>query len=126
MTDHRTRNHLVTTTEAGVVIVHCPGDLDLATSPRMRDALLTPLGEGARGVIADLTETTYCDSTVFSVLVEAYRASLAHDVPFTIAAAHATVARPLAILGLDRVLPIRPTVAEAREAVTGTPVTKVS
>lgn len=116
----------VTTTAARVVLVHCPGDLDLATAPRLRETLLTPFREGARGVVADFSQTTYCDSTTFSILVEAYRESLANDVPYAIAAAHATVARPLAILGLDRVLPLHPSVSDARDAIGGTTAARVS
>ncbi len=125
MTDDRIQPRFATTTDAEVVTVHCAGDLDLATTSRLRDALLGPFRDGAAAVVADLTETTYCDSTVFSVLVESYREALAHDVPYAIAAARTAVARPLAVLGLDSVLPLHPGVAEAHAAVTGTPAWRI-
>ncbi|MGK3209298.1 hypothetical protein [Amycolatopsis sp. MEPSY49] len=53
--------------------------------------------------MADLTETTYCNSPVFSVLVEAYREALARKIPY-------------AILGLDRVLPLHPGLARTPAA----------
>ncbi|WP_372664809.1 STAS domain-containing protein [Amycolatopsis kentuckyensis] len=126
MTENRTSPRFATTTDAGVVTVRCAGDLDLATTSRLREVLLSPFADGTRGVVADLTETTYCDSTVFSVLVEGYREALARKIPYAIAAARIAVARPLAILGLDRVLPLHPGVAEARAAVAGTPAARVS
>ncbi|WP_284750354.1 STAS domain-containing protein [Amycolatopsis sp. RTGN1] len=127
MTDNHTQPRFATTTDAGVVTVRCAGDLDLATTSRLRDALLDPFGDGgAAAVVADLTATTFCDSTVFSVLVESYREALARDIPYAIAAARIAVARPLAVLGLDRVLPLYPGLAEARDAVTGSRATRVS
>lgn len=123
-----TENHprFATTTDAGVVTVRCAGDLDLATQARLRDALLGPFRVGAAAVVADLTETTFCDSAVFSVLVESYREALAREIPYAIAAARIAVARPLAILGLDRVLPLHPGVAEAHAAVTGSTADRAS
>ncbi|MGW5724314.1 STAS domain-containing protein [Amycolatopsis sp. NPDC003865] len=126
MTENRTSPRFATTVDAGVVTVHCAGDLDLATTSRLREVLLSPFADGVRGVVADLTETTFCDSTVFSVLVECYREALAKEVPYAIAAAEIAVARPLAILGLDRVLPVHTALAEARAAIAETPATRVS
>jgi anti-sigma B factor antagonist len=117
MTDHRTA--FGRTSAGGIVTVRCAGDLDLATSPRMREALLAPLRDGAGGLVADLSATTFCDSTVFSVLVEVYRAALEREVPYAIAADRVAVARPLEILGLDRLLPVHPSLDAARTAVAG-------
>ncbi|SFW83627.1 STAS domain-containing protein [Amycolatopsis australiensis] len=116
-----TEEHCTTTTDAGVVTVRCAGDLDQDMAPQLRDALLAPVRRGARGVVADLTAATFCDSTVFSILVEADREARAHDVPYAIAAAQAAVTRPLEILGLDHLLPLHGDVAAARAAVTETP-----
>ncbi len=107
------------TTDAGVVIVRCAGELDLARAPGLRDALLGPIRAGARGVVADFTGTTFCDSTVFSVLVEAYREAAARNVPFAIAAGETAVQRPLQILGLDRLLPLHTGLDTAQAAVAG-------
>ncbi|WP_410586561.1 STAS domain-containing protein [Amycolatopsis sp. lyj-23] len=121
MTDHSPPGH-TTTTDDGIVIVSCPGELDLARAPGLRGALLGPIHAGVRGIVADLTETTYCDSTVFSVLVEAFRDAGARGVPYAIAAGESAVARPLQILGLDRLLPLHDRVEAAQAAVEGRPV----
>ncbi|KDN22403.1 STAS domain-containing protein [Amycolatopsis rifamycinica] len=102
MTDHHT------TTDDGVVTVRWTGELDLDSAPALRGELLGSIRSGARGVVVDLSETTFCDSTVFSVLVEACRDAAARNVPFAIAAGEAAVARPLQLLGLDRLLPLHP------------------
>ncbi|MGW4056645.1 STAS domain-containing protein [Amycolatopsis sp. NPDC004747] len=119
MTDHHPASGVASTTDAGVVTVHCAGELDLESAPELRDALLGPIHAGARGVVADLTETTFCDSTIFSVLVEAYRAATARNVPYAIAAGETAVVRPLQILGLDRLLPLHTGPGTAQEAVAG-------
>ncbi|GAB3144619.1 STAS domain-containing protein [Amycolatopsis stemonae] len=120
MTEHRTPPSFATTTDDGLVTVRCTGDLDLATTPRLRDALLTPFRVGAKAVVADLTATTFCDSTVFSVLVEAHRDALDQGIPYAIAAAEVAVLRPLTLLGLATVLPLHTDLAAARAAVAGT------
>jgi anti-anti-sigma factor len=126
MTDHRTAPAFGSTTEAGIVTVRCSGDLDLACAPRMRAALLAPIRDGAPGVVADLSATTFCDSTIFSVLVELHRAALARGVSYSIAADPVAVARPLALLGLDRLLPLYDDLDDARAAVAGPPESRVS
>ncbi|MET8848977.1 STAS domain-containing protein [Amycolatopsis sp. NPDC004625] len=117
MTDHRTAPRFDTTTEAGIVTVHCTGEVDLGSACRFRDVLLAPIHAGALGVVADLTGTTFCDSTVFSALAEAFRAAAARDVPYAIAAGEVAVVRPLHILGLDRVLPLHAGLDAAHAAV---------
>jgi len=121
MTEH-TAFDLATTTEAGIVTVRCAGELDLESAPGLRNALLGAIRSGVRGVVADLTDTTFCDSTVFSVLVEALRDARARKVPYAIAAGETAVARPLHILGLDRLLPLHTEVDTAQAAVVGTAV----
>jgi anti-sigma B factor antagonist len=119
MTEHHTESGLAVTTDDGVVTVRCAGELDLDSARELRDALLGPIRAGARGVVADLTETTFCDSTVFSVLVEAYRDAAARNVPYAIAAGETAVVRPLQILGLDRLLPLHTGPDTAQAAIAG-------
>lgn len=119
MTDHRPS--VGRTSLAGIVTVRCTGDLDLASAVWVRAELLAPIRDGVRGVVADLTATTFCDSTIFSVLVAADLAAFDRGVPFAIAAAYRALGRPLELLGLDRTLPLYPSLAEARAAVTDEP-----
>jgi anti-anti-sigma factor len=121
MTDP-TAPDLTTTTDAGIVIVRCTGELDLSGTPWLREALLGPLRAGARGLVVDLTETTFCDSTVFSVLAEVFLDAGARNVPYAIAASETAVTRPLQLLGLDRLLPLHDGLAAAQAAVAGPPV----
>lgn len=126
MDDHRTAAAVGRTIEPGLVTVHGSGDLDLGCAPRLRQVLLTAVRAAARGVIADLSAVTFCDSTILSVLVDAHREALAGHVPFAITADWTSVVRPLEILGLDALLPLYADLDAARAAVSRCPETRVS
>ena len=53
------------------------------------------------------------------MLVEAHRAAAARNVPYAIAAGETAVARPLQLLGLDRLLPLHTGSERAQAAVAG-------
>ncbi|WP_328455987.1 MULTISPECIES: STAS domain-containing protein [unclassified Amycolatopsis] len=124
MTDQHTAPVIGSTGDAGIVTVRCAGDLDLGCAPRMRQALLAAVRDCARGVVADLSAATYCDSLIFSVLLETHRAARARGVPWALAADRVTVARPLAILGLDGLLPLYEDLDAAVTALGGEPATR--
>ncbi|WP_410621034.1 STAS domain-containing protein [Amycolatopsis sp. cmx-8-4] len=126
MDDHRTAAAIGRATEAALVTVSGSGDLDLGCAPRLRRLLLTAVREAARGVVADLSAVTLCDSTIFSVLVDVHREARAGRVPFAITADRASVVRPLEILGLDALLPLYADLGAARAAVSRWPETRVS
>ncbi|UOZ05011.1 STAS domain-containing protein [Amycolatopsis sp. WQ 127309] len=126
MDDHRTAAAVGRTSEAGLVTVRGSGDLDLGCAPRLRRLLLTAVQEAARGVVADLSAVTFCDSTILTVLVDAHREALAGRVPFAVTADRASVMRPLEILGLDTLLPLYADLDAARAAVSRCPQTRVS
>jgi len=56
---------------SGVVVVS--GEIDLHTSPRLRETLLGHLTNSTRHVTVDLSGVTFIDSTGLSVLVAALR-----------------------------------------------------
>ena len=53
----------------GAALVRLTGDLDCYTSPRLRSALLTLVGDGVRQVTLDMAGSKFIDSTGLSVLV---------------------------------------------------------
>ncbi|MFD9740112.1 STAS domain-containing protein [Umezawaea sp. NPDC059074] len=99
----------------GPAVVAVEGELDHHTAPQLSE-VLDAVGE--RGVVVDLTGLAYCDSTGISVLVIAYQQARAADTPFALAGLNHELSRVFQIMGLDKVLPFHPTVAEA---VTGLP-----
>jgi anti-sigma B factor antagonist len=54
-------------------VIAVTGEIDLHTSPRLRDTLLSHLTNDARDLTVDLSEVTFIDSTGLSVLIAALR-----------------------------------------------------
>jgi anti-sigma B factor antagonist len=52
-------------------LVRASGEVDLATSPRLREVLDTVIGNGAPLVRLDMSAVTFLDSSGISVLVDA-------------------------------------------------------
>jgi anti-sigma B factor antagonist len=61
--------------EAGHVVVSVRGEVDLYTSPGLRDALAVAVGQKEAVVIVDLREVTYMDSSGIATLVVAHGAA---------------------------------------------------
>ena len=64
----------VQSTASGRLVVVTPeGELDLATSPALRDALGAACDAGASTLVLDLALVTFLDSTTLGVLVGAHK-----------------------------------------------------
>jgi anti-sigma B factor antagonist len=59
------------TAAAGATIVRVTGDVDLATSPRLKEALDEAIATGADTVRLEMGQVTFLDSSGISVLVDA-------------------------------------------------------
>lgn len=58
-----------------VSILDCSGDVDLYTSPRLRDALLAEIQSGVGSVLVNMSDVGYIDSSGIATLVEALQLS---------------------------------------------------
>jgi anti-sigma B factor antagonist len=58
----------------GIRVLAVCGELDLETSPQLRNSLQSAIEEGANGVLVDLTDCEFIDSTGLAVLVAGWRA----------------------------------------------------
>jgi len=82
------------------------GEIDLATSPLLREALLNPEARAAT-VVLDLREVTFIDSSGLGVIVGQQKRAQEHDERFAVAVGGATaVQRILELSGLAKVLDI--------------------
>ena len=50
-------------------VIALSGEVDLYTAPEFKQQLLEVIGQGAKHVVVDFTETTFIDSTTLGVLV---------------------------------------------------------
>ncbi|HUN33007.1 MAG TPA: STAS domain-containing protein [Trebonia sp.] len=95
------------------VVVRLPAEVDLTSADRLREALLAVLSSGARALIIDMTATTFCDSAAIGAITRAARRAAAAGAEIRLAACAPPVLRILDLLGIDRVVAVYPTVAEA-------------
>lgn len=97
----------------GVVVI-AAGEIDLATSPQLREALLNPAAHAAN-VVLDLREVTFIDSSGLGVIVGQHKRAQERDEQFAVAVGGAAaVQRILELSGLVKVLDI---VADPQERI---------
>jgi anti-sigma B factor antagonist len=63
---------------AGVYIVTLKGDVDMSTSPQVRDALVPLWRKDVQRIVVDLAQVPYMDSSGIATLIEALKSSQKH------------------------------------------------
>ena len=89
------------------------GEIDVTNADGLREALLAALNSDAAGLVADLTGTTFLDSAGVTALVRASRRAADTGATFRLAATSLPVLRVLSLVGIDRLIEVHPSVAEA-------------
>jgi anti-sigma B factor antagonist len=97
----------------GCTIARLHGDLDIATTPAVREGLLGLLGPGVRLLIIDLSGVSFCGASGLAVLIGTQRRAAARRITVRVAAPRPHTARLLRITGLDRSLTVCATLADA-------------
>jgi anti-sigma B factor antagonist len=93
-----------------------PMEIDISNADQVREDLLTVLNRGPTLLIADMADTTFCDSAGVNAIVRAYKRAAASGARMRLVVTAPTVRRVLAITGVDRLLGTYPTVAAALTA----------
>src|SRR4051794_28378505 len=97
--------------------VSIAGELDIATVPRVREALASPVVAGAEAVVVDLTEVSFMDSTGLAALLELQRALTARGGRLAIACPEGPARLLLDVTGVADKLELHPTLAGAEAAI---------
>lgn len=97
--------------EGGIAVVALKGDVDLDASPTVRKALLDCVGL-KHGVLVDMSQVSYLDSSGVASLVEAFQTARKSGTRFALAAVSQPAMRVLELARLDRVFSIHPTLAD--------------
>jgi anti-anti-sigma factor len=95
------------------VVVTAAGEVDLTNAEGLRDALLSALNSGALGLVVDLTATTFIDSAGVTALARASRRAASTEATLRLAATTAPVLRVLNLVGIDQLIQVHPSVADA-------------
>jgi anti-sigma B factor antagonist len=97
----------------GILVLAVDGAVDLLSAPQLAEAICGALGEAPAGFIVDLTGVEFLSVVGISVLVAAREAADAMSVRFGTVAEGAATSRPIRLLGIDTILALYPTLADA-------------
>lgn len=91
------------------------GEVDVYTSPRLRQQLNELIDGGCMNLVVDLQDLGFIDSSGLGVLVSALRKVKEQGGTLRLVCAKESILKIFRITGLDKVFPLFTTVAEARE-----------
>ncbi len=98
-------------------VIALAGEVDLYTAPELKQQLLDVIGQGAKEVVVDLSDTTFIDSTTLGVLVGGVKRLRPNGGQVSLVCSDRNITKIFEITGLDKVFPIYATRAEAVETI---------
>ena len=98
--------------QPGAIVVSLGGEIDLDSSPRLRQRL-TGLMTGGRTVVVDMSGVEYIDSSGIASLVEAYQRARGVGDRYVLAAVSRAAARVLGLARLDKVFELADSIEAA-------------
>jgi anti-sigma B factor antagonist len=99
--------------EKDLTIVKISGEIDVFTSPRLREMLLEIIEDGGLHLVVDLGEVTFLDSTGLGVLVGIYHRLRARDGSMTFMGVNDRVRRVFHVTQLTKIFTLHRTLEEA-------------
>ena len=97
----------------GVAVVDVEGDVDMYTSPRLRDVLAQFTSRRTRRIVVNLKSVEFMDSSGIATLVQAYKEMRPFEGEVRLAAPAGNVLRVLKLSNLTALFPVFDTVEEA-------------
>jgi anti-anti-sigma factor len=101
---------------AQTAVLAFPAEIDITGARRLCGKVGAALVSGATVVVADMTATTFCDSSGARILVLAWEQAAVNGIELRIVIPSAAVQRGLALMGLDGFLPFYPSLTAALTA----------
>jgi anti-sigma B factor antagonist len=95
------------------VVIALPAEIDMANAAEVGQQLGSAVEPGVKTVIADMTATTFCDSSGISMLVRAHKQAVATGTELRLVVPATAVLRSLALASIDQLLPIYPSLSTA-------------
>jgi anti-anti-sigma factor len=97
-------------------VVTLPGHIDMSNAGQISDQLLSVIDRGASELIADMTGTASCDHAGAGAVVRAYQRAAANGTQLRLVITAEVVRRTLSLNGLDRFIPVYPSLEAATSA----------
>jgi anti-sigma B factor antagonist len=101
------------TTVSGIPVVRGPSEIDIANAGFLRAGLLAAAEQGHATIVADLSQTVFCDTVGLQVLVLGHRRAVAEGGELRLVVRTAPLRRLLQLTGVDQVIPNFSTLDEA-------------
>lgn len=95
------------------VVLWLSGELDMATAPELRQAIVEAIADGATELVLDLSEVSFCDSVGLGIIVGGLKRARSRGGDLRLRAVPERLGETLALTGLDRAIVIEPSVASA-------------
>jgi anti-sigma B factor antagonist len=90
------------------VVIALPEEIDVTNSPGLCETLAKAIGRHPAVVVADMTATTFCDSSGMGAIVGAYRQAVAAGSDMRLVIGHPAARRVFELNGIDTVISIYP------------------
>ena len=103
-----------------VVVILIAGDLDMLTARRLNEAIRSALRKEPTALVVDLTRVEFLASAAMNLLVITHH-GITPTTRFGVVADGPATSRPMKLIGLDSVLALYPTLADALAALAETP-----
>ena len=87
-------------------LITVSGEVDLASSPQLDDAIISALDSGAKAVAIDLTDVSFMDSSGLGVIVRGLKRCREAEIDLDLVITNERVLKVFGITGLDQVIPI--------------------
>jgi anti-anti-sigma factor len=97
----------------GPAVVALPAEIDMANADGVGEQLCSAFAPGVSMVVADMTLTVFCDSYGMRALVLARRFAADCHAQLRLVVSHPSVLQVLRLAGLDRLLPVYPSLGAA-------------
>ena len=101
----------------GVRVVEISGELDIATSPRVRELLSDAASDGDRPIVLDLARCTFIDSTGLATLLHGTKPAQNGESNVAIVSVGGEVRKLLELTAIDKTIPVFDAVDQAITAV---------
>ena len=99
------------------VVVVLPAEIDVTNSELVHQRIVAALAPGVDVVIADMTATTFCDSSGVHAVIFAHEAAVERGIELRLAVSpDGSVRRVLQLIGVGSVVPVYSSLAEAMDA----------
>jgi anti-sigma B factor antagonist len=109
----RYEKKLLTQQHQEQVVITLPEEIDVTNSPGLQETLLTAITRQPAMVVADMTATTFCDSSGMAAIVTAYRQAVAAGADMRLVIGHPAARRVFELSGIDAVISIYPDLSAA-------------